>query len=169
MKCNNCNKPATVHLTELKGGKKIEKHLCASCAAESEGFPVVKPPINEMLTNFVLAHSGMQKDVSPACEQCQITWADFRQSGLLGCAHDYQVFERDLSPLLQRAHEGATHHVGKVPVRASAGTPADPPKPSRKKTVDIARLRKDLAVAVAKEDYEMAARLRDQIKEAEGG
>ena len=43
---------------------------------------------------------------------------------LLGCANDYTVFERDLTPLLQRAHEGATHHVGKVPARrGGSGVP----------------------------------------------
>ena len=39
MKCDNCNKQATVHLTEIKNGKKIEKHLCEQCAAQSEGLP----------------------------------------------------------------------------------------------------------------------------------
>ena len=51
MKCNNCNNTATVHLTEIKGGKKIEKHLCEQCAAENEGLPVKSHmPINELLT-----------------------------------------------------------------------------------------------------------------------
>jgi hypothetical protein len=39
MKCDKCNKTATVHLTEIKSGKKIEKHLCEQCAAENEGCP----------------------------------------------------------------------------------------------------------------------------------
>ncbi len=57
MKCDNCNKPATVHLTEIKNGKKMEKHLCQECAAASEGVPVKgHTPINELLTNFVMAH-----------------------------------------------------------------------------------------------------------------
>ena len=63
MKCDNCNKPATVHLTEIKSGKKIEKHLCEQCAAQNEGLPVKSHmPINELLTNFVMAHSGLQKE-----------------------------------------------------------------------------------------------------------
>ena len=60
--------------------------------------------INELLTNFVMQHSGLQKENAGGCDQCQITWAEFRQSGLLGCAHDYQMFEKELTPLLQRAH-----------------------------------------------------------------
>ena len=164
LKCDNCNKPATVHLTEIRNGKKIEKHLCEQCAALNEGLPVKShTPINELLTNFVMAHSGgVTKETGQACEACGITWAEFRQAGLFGCANDYTAFEKDLTPLLQRAHEGATHHVGKVPTRrGGTGVPM-------KKTVDLAKLRKELQRSVEAEDYERAAKLRDQIKQAEG-
>src|SRR5215210_5401841 len=164
MKCDNCNKQATVHLTEIKNGKKIEKHLCEQCAAQSEGLPVKShTPINELLTNFVMAHSGLQKGQAEAtCEGCGITWHEFRQGGLFGCANDYTIFEKDLTPLLQRAHEGATHHVGKVPTRrGGTGVPM-------KRQIDLSKLRKELAKAVEAEDYERAAKLRDQIKQAEG-
>ncbi len=162
MKCDNCNKTATVHLTEIKHGKKIEKHLCEQCAAQNEGLPVKShTPINELLTNFVMAHSGLQKEPGHTCENCSITWAEFRQGGLFGCAYDYQAFEKDLTPLVQRAHEGATHHVGKVPTcRGGTGVPM-------KRQVDMAKLRKELAKAVEAEDYERAAKLRDQIRQAE--
>jgi protein arginine kinase activator len=162
MKCDNCNKQATVHLTEIKGGKKIEKHLCEQCAAQNEGFPIkAHTPINELLTNFVMAHSGIAKESQTVCPQCGISWAEFRQSGLFGCEHDYELFEKDLTPLLQRAHDSATHHVGKVPSRqGQAGVPM-------KKRVDMTKLRKDLQKAIEAEDYEKAARLRDQIREAE--
>ena len=170
MKCDNCNKAATVHLTEIRNGKKIEKHLCEQCAAQSEGVPpaLVKghQPINELLTQFVMAHSGLQKELNVTCEQCGMSWADFRQQGLFGCEHDYEVFDKDLTPLLQRAHEGATHHVGKIPVRAGATAGAARPK---RKFVDIPKLRKELARAVELEDYERAAKIRDQIRQAEEG
>lgn len=165
MKCDNCNRPATVHLTEIRGGKKIEKHLCEQCAAHTEGMPVAKAhtPINELLTNFMMAHSGLQKEATVSCEHCGITMQEFRQSGLFGCPHDYDVFEEDLARLLQKAHDGATHHTGKTPVRGAAGGEARP----RRKVVDVSRLRRDLSRAVELEDYEKAARLRDQIREAE--
>lgn len=167
MKCDNCNRPATVYVTEIRNGKKIEKHLCEQCAAQSEGMPpAVKShtPINELLTNFVMAHAGLQKELGTTCDACQITWAEFRQTGLFGCEKDYDVFDKDLTPLLQRAHEGAGHHVGKTPARAgSAPTAAKP----RKKAVDVNKLRKELDRAVELEDYERAAKLRDQIRQAE--
>jgi protein arginine kinase activator len=169
MKCDTCNRTATVHLTEIRNGKQVEKHLCEECAAQSEGMPGLMKghtPINELLTNFVMAHSGLQKEMNTTCEHCGASWAEFRQNGLFGCEHDYEAFDKDLTPLLQRAHEGATHHVGKVPARAGAVSAAGRPK---RKLVDIARLRKELAKAVEVEDYERAAKLRDQIRQAEEG
>jgi len=163
MKCDKCQRPATVHLTEIQAGKKIERHLCEQCAAQAEGYPVKSnTPINELLTNFVLAHSGVgQRPGAAACEHCGITWAEFRQNGLLGCEHDYAFFDKDLTPLLQRAHENATHHLGKIPARrGGSGAPI-------KRQIDLTRLRKDLTRAVESEDYERAAKLRDQIRQAE--
>jgi protein arginine kinase activator len=162
MKCEKCNRQATVHLTEIRGGKKIEKHLCEQCAAQMEGIaPKSHTPINELLTNFVLAHSGLAKEQTGTCPQCGISWGDFRQSGLLGCEHDYAFFDKELTPLLQRAHDGATHHLGKVPTRRGGTTVPV------KRQVDLNRLKKELARAVEAEDYERAAKLRDQIREAE--
>lgn len=164
IKCDNCGaKVATVHLTEIKNGKKFEKHLCEQCAAQDGGFPTKgHTPINELLTNFVMQHSGLQpREYTAACEECGTTWAEFRQTGLFGCEHDYDRFERDLGPLLQRAHEGFTHHVGKVPTRRGSSAVA------MRRALDLSRLRRDLARAVEAEDYERAAKLRDQIKQAE--
>jgi protein arginine kinase activator len=167
MKCENCNNPATVHLTELKAGKKLEKHLCENCAAQLEGIGGAgakgHTPINELLTNFVMAHAGVTKEQGLQCESCGITWAEFRQNALLGCANDYKIFERELTPLIQRSHEGATHHIGKVPTRrGSVGVPA-------KRRIDTEKLKKDLAKALEAEEYERAAKLRDQIRQAEEG
>ena len=50
MKCENCGKQATVHLTEIKDGKKTDRHLCEPCAADTEAGPARQPtPIHELL------------------------------------------------------------------------------------------------------------------------
>ena len=169
MKCEQCGKQqATVHLTEIKAGKKFEKHLCEGCANQSEGLATTKShmPINELLTTFVMNHTGTaagKTAEAAVCPQCGITWAEFRQNGLLGCEHDYATFEREMTPLLQRAHEGAAHHVGKVPTRRGGST-----VPAKRPAADVGKLRKELAKSVESEDYEKAAKLRDQIRQAEG-
>ena len=163
--CEGCKKAATVHFTEINAGKKIEKHYCETCPKLNNEGVAAKghTPINELLNNFVLAHSGATKESAATCDSCGITWADFKQAGLLGCENDYALFEKDLTPIIQRAHEGATHHTGKVPARraAASGTIV------ARKRGQLARLRKDLASAVEAEDYERAAKIRDEIRTAE--
>lgn len=163
--CEHCNKPKTVHVTEIKAGQKIEKHLCKDCPLVNEGMAAGKShqPINELLSNFVMAHSGSAKQQQKQCEACGITWGKFKQAGLLGCENDYALFQEELTPLLKRAHEGATHHTGKVPARRGGEGVVKPKKPS------LTRLRKELQRAVEAEDYETAARLRDEIETAERG
>ena len=158
-KCDRCDRPATHHSVEIIKGQKIEKHLCDAHAQE-EGLAIkaVHAPINELLTNFVKLHSGVAQQAETACEQCGMTFAQFREHSLLGCPQCYSAFEAALSPLIERAQEGASHHIGKVPSRAGAG---------EQRQHQLMRMRKRLTDAVAGEDYELAARLRDEISRME--
>ena len=104
-----------------------------------------------------------------ACPSCGLTFSEFKTSGHLGCANCYKVFESQISPLIERAHEGATHHVGKVPKRLLGGG-ASGSAEARSVLGDLeARnqrriaLRKQLDDAIRGEQYEVAAKLRDQI------
>jgi len=158
-KCDKCDKPATIHLTEIVSGEKIEKHLCEDCAV-AEGITVkANVPISQLLESFILqSSSDDEEQAAEKCDVCGMTFAEFRSRGLLGCPHDYDAFEASLAPLLERAHDGATQHIGKVPHRASS---------DQKKQNAMLRLRAELKGAVAAEDYERAAVLRDQIKQLE--
>lgn len=154
--CQRCKKAvATVHLTEVQKGGNRERHLCDRCAHE-EGYAAKAPPvqINEILSNFVLQAPQIQELAALTCPHCRMTFAEFRNGGLLGCPHDYEVFEQALLPLMQRAQDGNTRHSGKSPRRVDA---------PRNFQVELVRLRRNLEQAVEREDYEAAARLRDQI------
>ncbi len=162
-KCDQCNRPATHHSVEIISGQKIEKHLCDLHAAE-DGLVIksAHTPINELLTKFVKLHSGEEAIASATtnltCDNCGLTFAEFRETSLLGCPHCYKAFEQPLGPLLERAHEGGTHHIGKVPRRAGAG---------EQRQMALQRLRRQIDDAVVAEDYELAARLRDDIHQME--
>ena len=100
------------------------------------------------------------KDVANlTCPKCGITFREFRTQGQLGCPHDYQVFAEFMAPLVERAHGGATQHVGKVPARLG---------PTASQQSELLRLQRELNDAVEREDYETAAGLRDQIKVLHG-
>lgn len=160
-KCDQCDRPATHHSVEIIEGDKIEKHLCEQ-HAQQEGMLIkaAHTPINELLTNFVKLQCGSQDLLEVTCETCGMTFADFRADSLLGCPNCYKVFEQLLEPLLERAHEGATHHVGKIPSRATAGD---------QRQNQMLRMRRQLDEAVTNENYELAARLRDDINRLETG
>lgn len=157
-KCDKCDKPASIFLTDIEGGQKIERSLCEDCAA-GEGITVkANVPISQLLEDFVFQSGKGEETARLACDVCGMTFDEFRQHGLLGCPNDYVAFERALLPLVERAQEGASHHLGKTPARAGA---------DHRKQAAALRLRAELKDAIAREDYERAAALRDQIKEAD--
>lgn len=161
-KCDKCPQPATHHSVEILKGQKIEKHLCDLHAAE-EGLAIkaVHTPINELLTNFVKLHSGAPVAVAEAtCPNCSLTFTKFRSSSLMGCPQCYDAFVEPLTPMLETAHDGGNHHIGKIPNDTGSNE-------NEQHQLQILSMRKRLAEAVESEDYELAATLRDQISQIE--
>lgn len=160
MICGNCKKAqATVHLTDIRpSGEKLELHLCDRCAEEYGVMPKAPATQNESIAALLVAKGVVSDLTDLACEHCGMTYVEFRNQGLLGCPHDYDTFAKPLSQMIDKAHDGATHHVGKRPGRtAVAVAPA----------TDLRKLKRQLQEAISAEDYERAAELRDRIREAE--
>ena len=161
--CRKCGKKPVMTEIVIHQGEKIEKQLCAECAAAmGSGTKAAHAPINQLVQNYVMTASGASQRKATAqgrsCEHCGLTFAEFRKSGLLGCPSCYQAFEKQLSPLLERAHAGGSHHVGKVPRRAGSSTD---------RQARIAMLRKQLDEAISSEEYERAAAVRDALQNFE--
>ena len=107
---------ATIHLTEIIQGKRTEVHVCAHCAHEQGITVKTHMPLNEMLNNL-LASQPENDEVFGAieektCPHCGFSLEDFRKEPRLGCPFDYDVFEKQLMPLIEKAHGGATRHQG---------------------------------------------------------
>lgn len=158
--CRKCGKKPVFTEITVENGKKSEKLLCEECAkAQGVAGSGVPPALGKLVGNMI----GGQAGLSPAksknkpttvCQDCGLTFAQFRETGLLGCSACYQAFEKHLSPLLERAHDGGIHHIGKVPARA--GTSID-------RQERIALLRRQLDEAITAEEYERAAAVRDEL------
>ena len=176
MNCQQCDKPAVFHITELESGAVRELHLCEDHAraylnqsdsaaggggpeeSKSSGGALVGP-LGVGQTADELAALDQK-----ACEMCGITFFEFRNQGRLGCAHDYIQFERELEPLIANIH-GATEHTGRRPSRAfpgGAGPGTDP-------LTAVIGLRRGMREAIAREDYESAKDARDAIRALEIG
>lgn len=156
MTCQRCREEATVHLVETVEGRRQEMHLCGPCARKA-GLAPPRPPdpeiLDEVVQGLIHAHVGelVGELARKTCPICGLKFMEFRADGRLGCPNDYTIFSSGLQPLLRRAH-GASRHVGKVPRR-------------RPEAGARLRLRAQLREAVALEDYEEAARLRDKLRQ----
>jgi protein arginine kinase activator len=163
MKCQQCEKPATFHITELTGSAPQELHFCEGCAKtyllQNDGSdPGDSSEIVKVLGGQVKlgkAAEELAKLDQRACPKCGMTFYEFRNQGRLGCPHDYSFFERELVPLIMNIH-GEAKHVGKRP-RGEA--------PDIDAQTELIRLRKELDEAIKKEKYERASQLRDEIRQ----
>ncbi len=179
MKCDQCDNEATVHEVTVRNGVKIEKHLCEVCATQQGIATQPAAPINELLKSFMIPTTAAIVGPRPpqprviACPVCQMTFAEFKQQGLLGCAACYKAFEAQLAPLVERAHDGGTKHIGKVPRRMLGGGTADTAEPDRikrglldveERAERLRRIQRELDNAVQAEQYERAAQLRDELR-----
>ena len=161
-KCDQCDKPAVVHEVTMRKGVKTEIHLCHEHAQEAGVAMPTHQPINQLLTQFVISHSSRSraKSSKKTCQGCGMTFTRFRQTGALGCPECYDAFEEQLTPLIERAQNGATSHRGKTPSRAGA---------SVDRQLLITQLVKELDQAVEAEQYERAAQLRDRLRDLNPG
>ena len=170
MLCQECQKKlATVHLTKIINNNKIEKHLCETCAREMEKMNLAFEPafsFHHLLTGLLGTESGVRKseDGGPSqgqvqCGNCKLTYPQFCQIGRFGCSQCYDAFGPRLNPLLKRIH-GSSKHTGKLP--GGLGHAFRVKK-------QIEELREELQKRVAAEQFEEAARLRDEIKDLEKG
>ena len=158
MVCQFCKlKEASVHVTEIADNKVKKVDVCAACAKEKN----YNDPAAFAIADHLLGLGAAQKmeEASEAvgalsCDQCGYTQADFKKSGRLGCAHCYDIFSDGLDSVLKTMHKDIRHR-GKVP----AGMQSVFEGAHR-----LQSLNRDLQAAIAQEDFESAARLRDEIK-----
>ncbi len=170
--CQQCHeRPALYHVTRVvDGNTEQDLHLCEVCAAQ-HGEAMLKGPVLDPsfsiqqflagllagITDQTEAQAAQETANSRRCPRCGCGYHEFTKTGLLGCPECYDAFSEQLEPLVRRIH-GKTRHEGKVPRRGGGAL-------MRRRRVE--ELRKALAGAVAAEQFEQAAVLRDQIRALE--
>ena len=153
--------PAVFHFVTIRNEERTERNLCPACMAKYEqqlpGIDIRN--LAGMLNNLIEGKRGGKEEIDPemaaiTCEQCGMTYGEFKKGGMVGCAKCYSAFREPMTALLQRIH-GNTQHAGRIPGGAHSGTSI---------RMNIDRLKQQLAKAVAAEEYEQAASLRDAIR-----
>ncbi|HEV2392648.1 MAG TPA: UvrB/UvrC motif-containing protein [Verrucomicrobiae bacterium] len=159
MLCCICKeKEAKVHLTQIAEGKMQKVDLCEECA-KTKG---VNDPTGFSLADLLLGLGAAQEIEQAAggaelkCPRCGFTQADFKKAGRLGCPECYKTFAEPLEALLKSMHKG-TRHTGKIPESF---------RHTRDLSDRVRLLEKRLNKAIQDEDFEEAAILRDELKQA---
>lgn len=170
MKCQFCQiKEVSVHVSEIEhwvafgsaDNKVVVKHLCDLCAKQQD-LPFTQPGSKASTKLWKLMNLTAKVEIKTSvlsCVRCGMTQIDLRKKGRVGCPHCYEVFETDLDNMLERIH-GATAHRGRVPGIADSY--------ERDRIQRIGELKNRLESAIQKEQFEVAADLRDQLADLEG-
>jgi len=162
MKCTNCQQnDASVYIEQAIGHEVTKIHLCNLCATIPEmnlGFPF--PFTGEgkaSMHNFWFAPESVRREM-PTCAACNYSFERFKKSSLLGCAVCYDAFRKELLGVFAKVQPG-NKHIGKAPNKHTEPSQTDH---------ELATLKASLKAAIAAEEYEEAASLRDVIRGLEG-
>jgi len=171
MLCSECKeRAATLHFSKNINGKITEFHLCEYCAKENSEINMFNGSsafsINNLLAGLLniepsfqhIKEDSYKKQQPLKCEECNMTFSQFRKLGRMGCPHCYETFKEQLQPFFKRLHGGNIEHKGKIPERIGGHFLI-------KKEID--QLRQDLKELINQEEFEKAAVIRDEIREKE--
>lgn len=147
--CERCaSRPATMVVKLSENGEMREHHLCKQCAERI--VPPMAPLVDLLLS---VGMDGAMESLAgrpPACSRCGMTSERLKQRQRMGCPHCYRHFADEMAPMLRDMQSG-DRHVGKVPER-------------NRKCLEMAAEERALKQAVAAQNFEKAAELRDKIQ-----
>jgi protein arginine kinase activator len=164
VECSHCKKSVKVVYKEISGDSIVTSEMCEDC-------PILKQKLHGETALIAPTPAGAKVDGAAGlcCGICRTTLESVKMGNPLGCSECYVVFADQLfgelaatdkiAPRLKKILESKKTqpllHVGKSPTKNGEIAPS-----SR-----ITALNEALNEALRKENYEEAARLRDQIKD----
>lgn len=164
MICQNCNKnDATLHMKRIINGRAAEVHLCSDCARSlgyGEAFSGLGLGFGHLLGELLSSGEAGSAN-SMRCPACGKSFEEIAEDGKMGCAECYAVFYDRLLPTLNKIH-GKTSYMGSKPQMSGD---------NRRVSTSLDELKIALSEAVERQDFELAANLRDRINDIvrEGG
>ena len=177
MLCEKCKqREANVHFTEVINGVKSEHRLCMQCAMDMDlgavGIFDTENPIGRILSGILGADMETAQKIDSmnqiTCPSCGMAYSEFVEDSRFGCPDCYNVFDILISDNIKQL-QGNIRHIGKKP-RFGWNAASENSEESKNNTEEkISLLESKLNEAIAEEEYEEAAKLRDMIKELKKG
>jgi len=151
--CQGCTQECTLFISLVAGGKATYFGCCQGC-------PTMQQPAGGgVLPSWALGVSLAVPNPSgrSRCPTCGFRWNDFERLHRLGCPTCYESHQAEALATIARLQPGMAHQ-GRRP----QASPAE-------RRARLAKAQADLQTAIAGEDYETAAGLRDLIRELQAG
>ena len=151
MLCEECGiRPASLVMTAVINGQSTTRNLCQECIKKYKTGDL------QSILAAVLASMTDKQQQAPdvTCPRCGETYAEFQKTGMLGCSECYQAFRKELTPLIARV-QGRAQHTGRRPHVSEE---------EKERIAVMEDLRRRMEAAVAEENFEEAARLRDELR-----
>lgn len=163
MLCEECKvNEASFSISVVVGDEVKTRHLCGECMSRMN-MDLQSGNIKGLLSSILSAITGKdtpaEKTPDVVCPRCRTTLSQFTKSGRLGCPACYDAFHEQLQPMLLQIH-GRVQHAGREPLNTSEA------QIQRSRQAEITRR---MEQAVAQEDFETAAMLRDQLRAMAAG
>lgn len=158
IECSECKKDLTVSYSQIVGQKMHQWKMCADC-------PVLEKKMGAEPVSGALSPREQNSKLLK-CPSCLTTQETLQTGGITGCAKCYEAFEDliakelgNLAALPPTFNYTGTKveklHLGKEPGKTRTLSPS----------IQLIALNEALDETLLNEDYEQAARLRDQIKQ----
>lgn len=162
MLCQLCKEnPATIHYKEIVDGIIKDMDICSECAKGKKDIPLevsISMPISiqDLFSSLMEMdfEEHFSKQSEKTCPGCGSTYSRFKSTGRVGCSRCYETFKDQLYPLIRRI-QGRVEHQGKIPSNAAEDL-------KLKKEMNALKIK--LRDAIEKEEFEVAAELRDKIR-----
>lgn len=175
MLCEQCKtREATIVIREVINGVATEHHLCGQCASATElGMLFDGDSSFARLLSGILGLNVPNEKVqdekaeSLTCPCCHTTFGDFVKNGRFGCPECYETFGLLIYDNIKKL-QGNDTHTGKRPKYFGVGKEHSQIVDEVKQEESLAERLEILTArqkeAVADEDYEAAAKYRDEIR-----
>ena len=163
MLCQKCHKNlATVRYAEVVEGRVTDQHLCPTCMeaidAEGTGFGLSGPtPLARRVSPDEEAREALRGQ--RACPTCGALLRTVLDEGEVGCGGCYVAFGKEIESILEGLHT-SLRHKGKTLRQDDARAQI---------RADLQSKRALIRSMLRAENYEEAARLRDEIRALESG
>ena len=173
MICDFCKKnKATIHLIRVQNDNVEKVNICAECAGDFSFFSEddFYKDLTKILYKIFKADEGQPSGIKElrnlknleirknrSCSFCGMDLKNIKKLGKMGCPNCYSEFKNILLPIIKAIHKNIEHR-GKIPENTTGQI---------KLEKSIRDLRNRLKREIFVENFEEAARIRDEIRQLE--